>query len=125
MIKIYFHTNYPKDLAAAIGLLHGMQFLKEYDVERVSIVAARDDAHSVFFMFDRALKGVDIPTLSHRTSGYRVFAFKLPPTERFDAFRLGLTLMHLWPKILEKIKNETDPFLYSYNYSGRTLKKEK
>lgn len=125
MAKIYFHTNYPKDLTNAISLIHSMQLPKQHEIERVSTVASMDFERSVLFLFDHAKRKIDLVTEAHYDSGYRVFAFRLSSTEQLDPFKLSLTLMRLWHIILEKINKENDPFIFTYTYSAKTINKIK
>ncbi len=125
MVKIYFHTNYPKDLTHAISLVHSLQFLKEYEIERRSIVDPINYDKSVVFLFDHSKKKVDLITEALYDSGYRIFAFKLSSAEKIDPFQLGLKLMELWSKVLSKIDTETIPFIYTYSYQAKNLKKVK
>ena len=124
-MRVYFDNNYPKNLAEALQLIHRLQTPPIFDILRTQKFDENDIPNSVVFLFDRSKQGIDIITKKHYESGYRVFAFKLSSTDRIDFFQLSLITMKLWPKILAKIGEETNPFIFTYNYNGRALTKVK
>ncbi|MEZ2338557.1 hypothetical protein AB6735_23115 [Mucilaginibacter sp. RCC_168] len=124
MIKVYLDTQYPKNLAEGLVLLHQMQIPEEIKIIRTSDFEDAD-ANSVVFLFDRTKKGIDIITERHYEEGYKVFAFKSRLVAKVDIFQLSLSVLSLWPKILHTIHSEASPFVFTYKYSGNTLKKIK
>lgn len=124
MIKVYLDTQYPKNLAEGLILLHQMQSPKEFEIIRTSDFEDAD-ANSVVFLFDRTKRGIDIITEKHYADGYKVFAFKSRLVAKVDIFQLSISVLSLWPKILHTINSEARPFIFTYKYSGNTLKKVK
>jgi len=125
MMRVYLDTNYPKNLAEALRLIHAMQLSSTVEIIRTQDIKEVETSNSVLFLFDRSKKGLDIVTEKHFEAGYRVFAFKLNSTEKINFFDLSLSLLRLWPKILEEINADTQPFVFTYNYNGKTLSKVK
>src|ERR1700724_2639983 len=103
MVKVYLDTQYPKNLAEALELLHQMQYPKEYEIIRTSNFEDAYTENSVFFLFDRTKKGIDIITEKHFDLGYRIFAFKKNLVTKLDVFQLSLSVLNLWPKVMDKI----------------------
>jgi hypothetical protein len=124
MIKVYLDTQYPKNLAEALSLLHQMQQTKEFEIIRTNRFEDAD-ANSVVFLFDRTKKGIDLITEKHYDEGYKVFAFKSRLVQKVDIFQLSLSVLNLWPKIMHTICSESSPFIFTYKYSRNTLKKIK
>lgn len=125
MTTVYLHNNYPKNLAEALQLLHNLQFPKQFEIVRTGHFSDEIPPGSVLFLFDRNKKGIDIITEKHFEAGHKIFAFKQNLVQRFDFFRLTLTVLHFWPKIIKVIKEEEQPFIITYKYLDSTLKKVK
>ncbi len=125
MLKVYLDNNYPKNLAEGLQLVHKLQHPIDYEIIRTQHYDKNDIDNSIVFLFDRSKKGLDIITEKHFEAGYKVFAFKLSSTDRIDLFQLSLITYKFWSKILETISLEVKPFVFTYNYKGKKLKKEK
>jgi hypothetical protein len=125
MIKVYLDTQYPKNLAEALELLHQMQYPKQYEIVRTANFEDAIIENSVLFLFDRTKKGIDIITEKHFNDGYKIFAFKNNLVPKFDIFQLSVSVLNLWPRIMDAINSENDPFVFTYKYYGSKLKKEK
>ena len=122
-MKVLFDRNYPKYLVDALQLIHKLDTAKSYSVrywEKQDESAANNP---IVFILDRSKKGLDITTLKHYEAGYRVFAFKLPGKQKIDLFNFSLTVLNLWPKVLNAVKVEETAFVYTYRYGGRKLRK--
>jgi hypothetical protein len=117
-MKVYLDTNYPKNLAEALQLIHNLQEPKEVDVIRSQQLDENNESDSVVFLFDRSKRGLDITTEKHFEAGYKVFAFRLSSTEKINLYRLCLVTLKLWPKFLETIASINKPFITVYNYNG-------
>lgn len=122
-MRLYLDTNYPKNLTEALRLIHETQQPAEYEIIRTQSFDESDVHQTVVFLFDKSKKGIDVVTQKHFEFGYRVFALKITSKERFDFFELSLTIIRMWPKILDTIKSEKNPFVFTYNYKGTSLKK--
>lgn len=125
MIQIYLDCNYPKNLENALQLIHKLQMPHGFNVIRTQQFDEKDISNKVVFLFDTSKKGIDVVTEKHYEAGFKVFAFKLNSTERIDFFQLSLSTIHLWPKILTAINEGAKPFVFTYNYNGKALKKAK
>jgi len=125
MVKVYLDTQYPKNLAESLQLLHDLQYPKEYEIIRTNRVEEQGEEHAVILLFDRTKKGIDIITEKHYDAGFKVFAFKLNLVNCLDLYQLSLSTLHLWPKMLEAISKENNPFIFTYKYQGSNLKKIK
>ncbi|MBS1586707.1 MAG: hypothetical protein JSS82_14320 [Bacteroidetes bacterium] len=124
-MRVYLDTNYPKNLAEALRLIHALQLPQAIEIVRTQDIKEADAASSILFLFDQSKKGLDVVTEKHFEAGYRVFAFKLNSTDKINFFDLSLSLLRLWPRILDTITAETEPFVFTYNYNGKTLTKVK
>lgn len=122
---IYFDTNYPKNLAEALRLLHDIQVPQEIKIIRTQDLKKVDVQNSVLFLFDKSKKGIDIVTGKHFEAGFKVFAFRTKSTKAINFFRFSVMTLHLWPKILNTLSEEHNPFVYTFNYNGLHLKKVK
>ena len=119
-MKVYLDTNYPKNLAEALQLIHELQRPAKYEIIRTQQF---DEIESVVFLFDRSKRGLDIVTEKHYKAGYKVIAFKLASTESIDLFKLSISTLKLWPTILNIITGANKPFILTYSYKGSSLKK--
>jgi hypothetical protein len=124
MIRVYLDTQYPKNLADGLSLLHQMQYPKEFEIIRTNNFEDAD-TNSVVFLFDRTKKGIDLITEKHYEEGYKVFAFKSRLVPKVDIFQLSLSVLSLWPKIVDTITSDNNPFIFTYKYSNSTLKRIK
>ncbi len=124
-MRVYLDTNYPKNLAEALQLIHDLQYPKSVEIIRTQKFEESDISNSVVFLFDRSKKGLDVVTEKHYEAGYKVFAFKLSSTDRIKFFELSLSILRLWPRILYTIEQETEPFIFTYTYNGKSLTKAK
>lgn len=124
-MKLYLDTNYPKNLAEALQLIHKLETPQNFEVIRTQQFDENDISNSVVFLFDRSKRGIDIVTEKHYKAGYKVIAFKLSSTARIDFFQLSLTTLKLWPKILNIITEENNAFIFTYSYNGKSLNKIK
>lgn len=122
-MELYFDLNYPKNLAEALKLLHSLDESLNISIQRTQQIDNIDKENSIIFLIDSAKRGVDIVIDKHFEDGYRVFAFKLNSTDSINLFQLTLMTLKLWPKILNTIDKETQPFVYTFNYNGKYLTK--
>lgn len=122
---VYLDNNYPKNLAEALRLLHELQQPQDFKIIRTQDIENVDVKDSVLFIFDKSKKGLDIVTDKHFEAGFKVFAFKSRSTNAINFFRFSIMTLHLWPKVLNAINEENNPFVYTFNYNGLHLKKVK
>lgn len=124
VMNIYFDRNYPKNLVKALDLIHSIYPTDTYNIIwGDKVLSELDKDQTVVFLFDRAKKGIEITTELHYEDGYRIFAFMTRTTEKTDLFRLSLRVLTLWKKILGRIKEENNPFIFTYGYKSKRLRK--
>lgn len=124
-MNVLFDKNYPKYLVDALQLIHKLDTQHLYRICYWEKKNEKSKDNPIVFILDRGKKGLDITTMKHYEAGYRVFAFKLNSTQKIDLFNFSLTVLNLWPKVLEAVKVEESPFIYTYKYGGRKLRKVK
>lgn len=122
-MDIYFDLNYPKNLAEALKLVHNLDESQKLSIQRTQMIENINKSNSIVFLIDSSKKGLDITIDKHFEDGYKVFAFKLNSAEELNLFKLTLMTLKLWPKILSTVKEETTPFVYTFNYNGKCLTK--
>lgn len=123
-MKVLFDRNYPKYLIDALQLIHTLDTAKSCHIRYWEKQDENEPDKPVIFILDRSRKGLDITTLKHYEEGYKVFAFKLPGKQKINLFSFSLTVLSLWPKVLNTVQIEgAAPFIYTYRYGGRKLKK--
>lgn len=124
-MQICLSKNYPKTLYQALQLLHQLQSTGHFTFYWDKILTDEDSGKTVVFIFDSSVKGLDNTTEEYFTKGYKVFAFKKKPKERIDLFEFSFTVLNLWTDILDRIHSENSPFIFTYSYKSRKLKKAK
>lgn len=119
-LKIYIHPNFSSKITAILFDLHKLQKVKKYEIIRWQNLdeAEIDLKTSIFLMTDKEKKGLSVSTLKHYESGYRIVACKLPKT-KLDFFELGMSVLRVWPYIIEKSSEEN--FLFTFKYGGKRL----
>lgn len=122
-MEILFDKNYPKYVVDAIQLIHKLDSTKYFNVSQWTKEVKETQNKPVIFILDRSTRGIDVTTQKHYEEGYRVFAFKLNGKSKIEFFRFALTVLNIWPKVLETVKTEQEPFIYTYKYGGRKLTK--
>lgn len=122
-MQILFQPGHPKSLIEALQLIHKLNKKDSYKIDlwekQLNEIKFKNP---VVFLFDNSKKKPEITTLKYFEDGYKVFAFKMPK-EKLDFFDFSLTILNLWPKVLEAIKVEDKPFVYTYKCGGKRLKK--
>lgn len=119
-LKIYIHPNFSQKLTAILNDLHQLQKVKKIEIVKWQNIDEEeiDFKNAIFLLTDKAQKGLSISTMKHYESGYRIVACKLPK-DKLDFFELGMSVLRVWPYILEKSTN--DKFLFTFKYGGRKL----
>lgn len=119
-LKIYVHPNFSPKITSILYDLHELQKLKKYEIIKWQNLdeAEIDLKTSIFLMTDNEKKGLSVSTLKHHESGYRIVACKLPKT-KYDFFELGMSILRVWPSIIEKSTKED--FLFTFKYGGKRL----
>ncbi len=119
-LKIYIHPNFSPKITTILHDLHELQKVKKYEIIKWQNLdeADIDLKTSIFLMTDNEKKGLSVSTLKHHESGYRIVACKLPKT-KLDFFELGMSVLKVWPYIIEKSNN--DNFFFTFKYGGKKL----
>lgn len=121
-LKIYIHPNFSSKITAILYEMHQLQKVK--NIEIIKWQGLEEDKidlnSSIFLMTDKQSKGLSVSTLKHHESGYRIVACKLPK-DKYDIFELGMSVLRVWPYIIERSITNQKKFLYTFNYGGRRL----
>lgn len=119
-LKIYIHPNFSPKITAILYDLHELQKVKKYEIIKWQNLDEDkiDLKTSIFLMTDKEKKGLSVSTVKHYESGYRIVACKLPKT-KYDFFELGMSVLRVWPLIIDKSSKEN--FLYTFKYGGKRL----
>jgi hypothetical protein len=119
-LKIYIHPNFSPKITSILYNLHDLQKVKKYEIIKWQNLDEDkiDLKTSIFLMTDKEKKGLSVSTLKHHESGYRIVACKLPK-EKYDFFELGMSVLRVWPYIIEKSMKED--FLFTFKYGGKRL----
>jgi hypothetical protein len=125
-MQILFEKTHPKDLVEALKLVHqtddAKTFLLSYYDKTI------DDSklkQPILLMFDYNKKGLEPTTEELYKLGFRIFAMKTKREEKLDFFKLSLTVLGMWPKIIDTVKEDNSPFICTYKYGGHKLTKIK
>ena len=125
-MQILFDKNHPKCLLEALSLVHKTDYSKSHNVsfydKKVKESLFKDQ---VLFLFDYSKKGLEVTNEKYFESGYKIFLFKTNKKEPLNPFKLTLTIIGLWPQVLEIVKENTSPFIYKFKYCGKKLLKVK
>ena len=126
-LKIYIDKNYPKRLVEALCKIHDLQKVKEYELihDSFSNINCDDTENAIFLLMDNKSRGVEITTLKHYEDGLRVIACKTGEVEKIDRFEFSMTVLRVWPFIIEKAMQINSPFLFTFRYGGNRLSKSK
>lgn len=124
-IRFFIDTNYPKKLVQALDEIHQLQKQVRYEVVRWDgqVIKSAELKSSVFLLVDFHKRGLDIPTVKHYEDGYRVVACKAGEEPKLDYFEFAMTVLRVWPYIVDAATNDHQPFLYTFRYGGERLAK--
>lgn len=125
-LKILIDPSYPIPLIKSLESIHALQETKLIEVHRWSQGIEQNFSldESIFLAIDESKKGLSQSTLKHLEEGYRLFVMK--QAEEQDPFEFSMTVLRLWPHIIEKAKKVAGgKFCYIFRYGGRRLTKSK
>lgn len=123
-LKILIDPNYPLPLIESLESIHDLQLIKKYEIHTWANGIEENFSLSdiVFLSVDDSKRGLSESTLKHLEDGYRMFVMK--PADDQDFFEFTMTVLRVWPFIIEKSeKAEKEKFCYTFRYGGRKLKK--
>jgi hypothetical protein len=121
-MEILFEKTYPKNLVEALKLIHQTDDTKTFSIFYYDKTV--DDSKlfaPVVLLFDYNKKGLSPTTENLYDLGFRIFAMKTKREEKLDFYKLALTVVGLWPKILSTIESNKSAFIYTYKYGGNRL----
>lgn len=121
-MKIYIDSNYPRPVIKILEDVHQLQKEKRYEIERWddSEINENDLKDSIFLVVDYQKKGISIPIIKQSEEGYKTIVCRVMD-EKIDRFEFAMTLLRVWPYIIEKAESVNT--LFSFKYGGRNLKK--
>jgi hypothetical protein len=121
-MHLLFEKSHPNDLVDALKLIHQTDDLNRFTLMYFNKYV--DDITlnlPVVFVFDNTPKGLAITTEKLYEEGFRVFALKTKKTDKLDFFKLSLTVLQIWPQIIDIAESNRLPFIYTYKYCGKKL----
>jgi hypothetical protein len=125
-MEILFEKTHPKNLVEALKLVHQTDESQSFSLSYYD--KSIDDSklkQPVLLMFDYNKKGLEATTEELYKLGFRIFAMKTKREEKLDFFQLSLTILSIWPKIIDTIAGNNSPFVCTYRYGGHKLKRVK
>ncbi|MCH6236663.1 hypothetical protein [Cognataquiflexum rubidum] len=125
-LKILIDPSYPTHLIKSLESIHSLQVTKRIEIHRWShgIENKFSLNESVFLSIDESKKGLSESTLKHLEDGYRMFVMK--PAKEQDFFEFAMTVLRVWPLIIEKSKSlNIEKFCYTFRYGGKKLNRIK
>lgn len=122
-MEILFDKNHPKSLLEAIRLIQNLDPAEDHTVSFYDTSTKDYELKNpVLFRIDKHKRGIEPATEILYENGFRVFALKFTNQEP-DFFDLSLTVLGLWPTILNLLKKKQNPFIYKNNKQmGRLIK---
>ena len=121
-MKIYIDSNYPRPVIKILEDVHQLQKEKRYEIERWhdNEINENDLKDSIFLVVDYQKKGISIPIIKQAEEGYKTIVCRVMD-EKIDRFEFAMTVLRVWPHIIEKaVSSDT---LFSFRYGGKNLKK--
>jgi len=121
-MEILFEKSHPKDLVEALKLVHKSDGSNSYVLSYYDkTIDEKSLQQPILLLFDYKSKGLEITTKELYKSGYRIFAMKTKRKDKLDFFNLSLTVLGLWPKMLQIANEKKSPFIFTYKYCGSRL----
>ena len=122
ILKIYIDTNYPRPVVQILESIHELQKVKQFEIVRWDDGNIPDTEleNAIFLVIDYQKRGLSIPTLKQAEEGYKTIVCKIRK-KKIDRFELLMTVIRVWPFILEKKEQLTTSTLLTFNYGGRKL----
>ncbi|WP_445457720.1 hypothetical protein [Flavobacterium sp. HNIBRBA15423] len=121
MMKIYIDSNYPRPVLKILEDVHNLQKQKKYKIERWedNEITENDLKDSIFLVVDFQKKGISIPIIKQSEEGYKTIVCRVMD-EKIDRFEFAMTVLRVWPHIIEK--SDSNDKLFSFNYGGKKLR---
>lgn len=124
VLKIYIDTNYPRPVVQILESIHALQKDKQFEIVRWDDgdIPENELETSIFLVVDYQKRGLSIPTLKQAEEGYKTIVCKIKE-KKIDRFELLMTVIRVWPFILEKKEQLNASTLLTFKYGGRKLTK--
>ena len=119
-MKIYIDSNYPRPVVKILEDVHNLQKQKHYEIERWddNAITADDLKDAIFLVVDYQKKGISIPIIKQSKEGYKTVVCRVMD-EKIDRFEFAMTVLRVWPQIIEKCIS--DNYLFAFKYGGKRL----
>jgi hypothetical protein len=123
-LNIFLDRDYPPFLIEALQKIHSLQKTPSFNVFEwdKNIILRTNFNESVFLLVDYQMRGLSESIKKHLEDGYRIMVCK-PEIEKLDYFEFAMTVLRVWPFIIEKGIEDDSTFCYTFRYGGRKLKK--
>jgi len=107
--------------------IHQLQKIKRYEIIcwNDQKVNERDLNNSVFLLVNYQKRGLEVPIIKHFEEGYRVIVCQAGFVENLDFFEFAMTVLRVWPRVIEVSEKESNVFLYTFRYGGKKLQKKR
>lgn len=121
-LKIYIDPNYPRPVFQILQDIHALQKEKQFEIVdwRDGDVSENELEKSIFLVVDYQRRGLSMPTLKQAKEGYKTVVCRIRK-KKIDRFELIMTIMRVWPFILEKKEKLNEETLLTFKYGGRKL----
>ncbi|MEZ7494963.1 hypothetical protein QO206_05665 [Leeuwenhoekiella aequorea] len=121
-LKIYVDTNYPRPVVQLLESIHALQKQKKFEIVRWDDgdIPENELKNSIFLVIDYQKRGLSIPTLKQAEEGYKTIVCRAKK-DKLNRFELLMTILRVWPFILEKKEQLNNSTLLTFNYGGRKL----
>lgn len=125
-LQIYIDANFPDKLVKALLDIHSLQKQIRFKIIDGKEVDSFPTASSnVVLLFVNYPRDVELPIIKHYTDGYKVVVYKAGNMEQPDFFEFSMTTLRVWPRIIDVSLKEAEPFIYTFNYGGNSIRKKK
>lgn len=122
-LNILIDPSFPDELVDSLKGIHELQVEKKFEIHSWSDGVERQFplSESVFLAIEYSKRGLSEVVVKQLEEGYRMFLMRLGT--RLDFFEFAMTVLRVWPFIIEKAeKSGRDIFCYTFRYGGRKLK---
>lgn len=125
-LQIYIDSNFPNKLVNALIDIHSLQKQLRFKIiDGKKVESFPTLSTNVVLLFVNYRKNVEIPIIKHYNDGYKVVVYKVDNIEEPDFFEFSMTALRVWPRIIDVSLNEVEPFIYTFNYGGKSIRKKK
>jgi hypothetical protein len=122
-MRLYLDHQYPASFVNIIKSIHELQYPKEYEIISGDWLNDNNADETIVFLVDTSKRGLDAHALNYYKDGFRVFAFRKPYDKPYNLFKQTLIFLSQWNKILNTIRLETKPFIYTISEAKTPMTK--